>query len=305
MSWILISIIARFLDSGVIVLDKLLLKHTVFKPVPYVFYTGILSIFTIVFIVPLSYFIKSLGDFSIPNISLIFFDFLIGFILLAALFFLFSAFSKTEITRASTLVGSLIPIFTLGLSFFAFGELLSAARLLAFIFLVGGSLLMVFGYGKIGFSGSLPYVIFAAFLWALFFVFLKMAFERQSFVTTVFWFESGVFAGAFLMLFIPGVKNKIFNAGKSFSVKKSHLAVFIFNKIIARISSLLIIFSVNLGDVTLVNALEGVKYAFVFLIAIILSVRFPNLLKEELTFSAVLRKTLAVVLIGAGIFMLI
>lgn len=303
--WLLLAISARFLDAGVVILDKIILKHTAFKPLPYVFYTGILSVFTVALIIPISRFIESFGAFYVPNLSLIFLDFLAGFVILSALYFLFVALNRAETSRVMTLTGSLVPIFTFGLSLVIIGETFTKNHLLAFLFLVAGSFLIAYSYSRFRVSGAFKYTVISSFLWALYFILIKLAFSAQTFTTTIFWMQSGVIMGSLLLLLNPKLRQNIFGTGASVSGKKSHLLLFIVNKILSRVSSFMNIFAISIGSVVLVNALEGVKYAFVFLIAVLLSLVLPKVLKEELDFWSVLQKVLAIILISIGIFILI
>ncbi|MEK7627710.1 MAG: DMT family transporter [Patescibacteria group bacterium] len=305
MLWLLIVIIGRFIDAWVAIIDKLILKHTIFKPASYAFFTGIFSIFTVGFIIPISWVIKSFGVFDVPDLPLMFFDFFIGIILFFAIFSLFSAFYRAEASRVATFIGSLTPIFTLGLSFFILGEKLPKNYIWAFVFLILGNFVIAFGGRSFRIGGALFYALLSAFLWALFFILIKKVFGMQSFTTTLFWMELGLVIGALLFLLKPAARKEIFKSGVAIPAQKSHIALFVFNKLLARVSSFLIMFAVSLGNVTMVNALESVKYVFIFLIAILFSAIFPKILKEELSFSIILQKALAIILIGAGIFALI
>ena len=305
MLWLLIAIIGRFIDAWVAIIDKLILKHTVFKPASYAFFTGIFSIFTVGFIIPISWVIKSFGVFAVPDLPLMFFDFFIGIVLFFAIFSLFSAFHLTEASRAATFIGSLVPIFTLCLSFFILGEKLPENYIWSFAFLILGTFIIALSGKSFRIGGALPYALLSAFLWALFFVLMKKVFGIQSFTTTLFWMELGLVIGALLFLLKPAARAEIFKSSVAVPAKKSHIALFVLNKLLGRVSSLLIIFAVSLGNVTMVNALEGIKYVFVFLIAILFSAIFPKILKEELSFPIILQKVLAIILIGIGILMLV
>lgn len=305
MLWLLLAISARFIEAGVVILDKILIKNTAFKPLPYLFYTGILSIFTVGLIIPLSYFIKSFGVFYLPGFYLILLDFLAGFIVFLALYFLFVALNRAETSRVMTLTGSLVPIFTFGLSLIIISETFTRDHLISFLLLVGGSFLIAYSYSRFRVFGALKYTIFSSFLWAAYFVIMKKAFELQNFTTVIFWMQTGIFIATLLLLSSATLRKNIFGAGRSASKKKSHIVLFIADKILARIASFMNIFAVSIGSVVLVNALEGVKYAFVFLIAIILSLTIPGVLKEELDFWAFFQKSIAIILIGIGVFILI
>lgn len=53
-----------------------------------------------------------------------------------------------------------------------------------------------------------------------------------------------------------------------------------------------------------INALQGSQYAFLFVFAIILSFKFPQILKEEISREIILQKIIAISLIGGGLVLL-
>ena len=77
------------------------------------------------------------------------------------------------------------------------------------------------------------------------------------------------------------------------------------NKVIAGFAFLLILYAIKLGDVSVVNALTGVQFAFLLLFAILFSKRFPEYFYESVHHHhAILRKLVATVLIMVGLFLL-
>jgi len=55
------------------------------------------------------------------------------------------------------------------------------------------------------------------------------------------------------------------------------------------------------GPVALVSAVNAVHYVFIFLWALILSIWFPRILKEEISRTSVLLKAFSIVLIVVGV----
>src|SRR5262249_23937012 len=63
--------------------------------------------------------------------------------------------------------------------------------------------------------------------------------------------------------------------------------------------------ALKLGPVSLVNALKGLQYVGVFLIAVLLGRLYPRLLQEELTAQTRRQNLLAIGIIGLGIGLLV
>ena len=59
--------------------------------------------------------------------------------------------------------------------------------------------------------------------------------------------------------------------------------------------------AIFLGSVSLVNALQGVQYVFLLMIALVLSKQFPQIIKEQISQGAVLQKIMAILLIALGL----
>lgn len=57
------------------------------------------------------------------------------------------------------------------------------------------------------------------------------------------------------------------------------------------------------GSVTVVQALNGVQYAFVLLLAIPLSLQYPKIFMEKLSFWDWFQKWVAVLIIGLGMWL--
>ena len=63
-------------------------------------------------------------------------------------------------------------------------------------------------------------------------------------------------------------------------------------------------YAIFLGSVALVNALQGVQYAFLLVLGGLISVFYPNLLKENISTKVVIQKLTAVLLISIGLYFL-
>jgi hypothetical protein len=90
-------------------------------------------------------------------------------------------------------------------------------------------------------------------------------------------------------------------------LKPKTIGIFLSNQTIGAIAFILYNFAVALvpfNFLAFVNALEGTKYLFLLIFAIFLSLRFPQILKEEISKKALIQKIVAIFLIGVGLAIL-
>ena len=81
--------------------------------------------------------------------------------------------------------------------------------------------------------------------------------------------------------------------------------VFLCNKSLAAGAFLLQTYAISLGSVSVVNALQGVQYAFVLVLALIVSLFFPKIFKEEVGTGPVMQKIAGIVLVSFGVALLV
>jgi len=59
-----------------------------------------------------------------------------------------------------------------------------------------------------------------------------------------------------------------------------------------------------LAYVPVIHALNGTQYVFLFIFSIFLSLKFPQILKEEISKEVLFQKIIAILLIGGGLTLL-
>jgi len=294
MLWLFITISAYFLFAITALLDKYLLLGPP-NPKIYSFYVGILSISALLLI--------PFVGFSIPNFSYIILSLTAGALFIGALFVLYTGLERFEASRIISAIGGILPLFTFILVLLS-GERqeLSFLRILAFLFLISGSVLITFKKEKSVTLKSLSLSALAAFLFSLSFILTKFVYLSQPFWSGFIWMRIGGFLAALCFIFTPEVRKEIFTQKSSF--KKKTGALFLFNQAIGSVAFVLqnwAIALVPLGFLTFITALEGTKYVFLLILTILASSRFPTLLKEEFSKSAIRQKLLAILLIIAGL----
>lgn len=300
MNWILIAIIAYFFHALNAVIDKFLLNERIPRPSIYAFYVGIFGLGALVLI--------PFGDFYIPNNFQILKAFVSGAAFTFALFLFFTAMKYGEASRVSTMIGGASPIFVLLLSYLFLGSLLSQKELTAFLILISGGALISFERppstsGQLGSAKIIGLAILSSFIFAVSYVFAKAVFNELSFINGFIWTRFGSFAAAILFLIPHDVRQSIFKLPAV--AEKSTIIIFLINKLFGVLGFFILYYAIFLGNVSLINAMQGIEYALIFIIILFLSLKYPLILKEDISTKIVLQKSAAIILIGFGLFLLI
>ena len=301
MNWLIIAIIAHFVFALVFVIDKYLFSHTHLKPATYAFYVGAFGGLAI-FLIPFGFSIFPIGQIIISLLS--------GIAFVFAIFFFYKSIQLGEVSRITPIIGGLIPLFTFILTYFLLNERLTSNQLIAFSFLVLGGVIMAWprkqvrtisGLVKTSLLRRLPVAILAAFFFAVSYVLTKIIFIQQPFIDGFIWIRLGGVLGAILLFSLPFTRKIILETSKEVKLKTGELAVF--NKIMSGIAFIFLNYAIFLGSVTLINALQGVQYIFLLILALFLSKRFPEIMREQINQSAIFQKVIAIlfVIFGLGI----
>ncbi|MFC1756714.1 EamA family transporter [Patescibacteria group bacterium] len=290
MTWLFFAILSYFLTAIVVVVDKFLVSNKTRSPLVYTFFIGILN--SVAFLIwPF--------DFSFLSFKTTLVALLSGVSFFIAIFFLYSSMMKGAISRAASMIGGISPIIILFLSYLFFDEKLPVFWFVAFAFLILGSFLLSAGKGK-SFSA---YVFVSAIFFALNYFFLKMVYFDSSFLNGFVWTRIGMILPALLLLFSNSFRKKL--KGNKLRNSKKLFLFFVANKTLGAGSFFLLNYSIKLGSVSIVNALQGVQYGVVFIIVSLVSFFFPNVIKESLAPKTIIKKILGIVLISAGIIFLV
>lgn len=173
MLWLIIAILSYFLFAVVVLVDKYLLAGLMPSPKVYTFYLGAFGILVLV-LVPFG--------FLIPQPWQIFLALLAGAFHILGVFVYLNALKNFETSRVVPAIGGLGPLFTFGLIYLLFSgkEILSFSGLIAFIFLLLGSIFISWEKSKKITLKSLQYSALAAFLFSLYFVLAKFVYLELS-----------------------------------------------------------------------------------------------------------------------------
>lgn len=298
MTWLIIVIVAYFLNAVAAIVDKYLISKRVPQPAVYAFSISILGILS-VFLIPFG--------FAVPKFLMIFWSLAAGISFTFALFFLFTALKFGETTKITPFIGGLQPIFIFALSYFFLRERLAANQIIAFIFLVAGTIFIScdFNGKKVFKENGLLYALLSTILFAVSYFLTKFVFQSVAFIPAFVWIRFGSVFGALLFLIPSEARGKIFNTFKSREGRRKGTSqIFFLGQICGAFSFFLINYAIKLNSVSLTNALQGIQYVFLITMVIILSKKFPHILEEKLTFKILLQKITAIIFISIGLICL-
>ena len=87
-------------------------------------------------------------------------------------------------------------------------------------------------------------------------------------------------------------------------MSKKLFLFFISNKTLSAVAFVMLNYSIMLGPVAIINALQGVQYASVFVLVLILSNFYPKIVKESFSAKIMFRKLLGIILVSVGVMVL-
>jgi uncharacterized membrane protein len=295
MNWLSITIIAYALNSIAIVIDKFLLSKKISNPAVYTFFIATLSLIALV-LIPFGFHFYSIIQILIAIIAGIFFTF--------ALLYMFKAISGNEASRVTPFMGGLQPIFIFILALVFLGENLNTQSLLAFATIISGTIVISWQKNsKSKQKKAYLYATISTILFAISYTITKYVFIQQDFISGFVWTRVGSFIGAMVLLIIAKNRHDIKHELKNPEKKTSSL--FLVGQSAGALSFVLVNYAISISEsVALVNALRGLEYVFLLVIVFSLSWKFPHLLEEKITPTAVAKKIVATALIIAGLFIL-
>lgn len=294
-TYLLVAVFSYFLLGLGGLIDKVLLRKAIVSPRAYAFFVGIIGLFALIFL-PFGVTWPVYPRFLFAALAS-------GAVSVYGLWAFYNALKDFEASRVITTIGALTPPLTLVLSIILFSEVLLASQLLAvFLLVLGGVLVSVRANVRGTYSFDLfQHAILAAGLFAFSLAFLRFVFLNESFINGLFWSRMGSVIGALSIVAVPENFKRIYWAAKK--APRFTPIPFLVNQGLGGTGALLQTFAISLGSATLVSALQGVQYVFVFILAIFLSRPFPEL-AETLDPEERLVKLVSVAAVAAGLYFL-
>ncbi len=244
---------------------------------------------------------------------------LAGAIFALALWLLYEALRRGEASQTLVFVGGLTPIFSVSFSVIFLKETYSTLEWIGIITLLLGIFIVAIlpkqrhfltrVLNKLKLSqnirtGSLVFALGSAFFYSAYFLLTKYAYSSQTFASAFIWNRIG--AALFVIIFLINSSDRkiIFDTFKKPKKNRSGVLV-ILNQGLGSVGFILQNYAIFLGSVALVNALQGVQYAFLLVLSSVLAVLSPRILKETFSWRIFLQKFLAVIVIAMGLYFIL
>lgn len=289
----ILAVAAQFLSAVVVLVDKYLVTSpkASLHPVVYAFYVGILSAVVVVLI--------PFGIVLVPPPEVVISYFIVAFSSIFSTLFLYKSLQLSDASDVAPVMGAVSAIATFAFSFLILHEDLPRSFLLGFAFLVAGTFLIShFRFVR----SSISYTLAAGMLFGLSSVFIKLIFRDTTFLNAFFWSRIANVIGALVLIAWPANLKAILNSLKK-SPAKAKVTV-VGNKVIAGLASLLLLLAISRGSPSLVNALVGIQFIFLFIFAALFAKRLSAYLYENIGPKEALHKFSAIVLVVIGFFFL-
>lgn len=302
MLWLVIAVAAYLLIALEVILDKFLLSsNRVSHPAVYAFYSGLLSSSALLFF--------SFG-FRFISWEKEVFSILSGIVFVYGVLALFYAIKESDASQVTPVVVATTPIVTYFLSVMFLAEHPAGRQLLGAVILIVGGLLVSLDLSrrrKTTFFKGFYHAVLAGTFLAVAFTMFKHLYDHDQFINIFVWTRLGLFCGALTLLLFPLWRRVILRSLKTFRrPQKEHYgsgALFVATKSLGGLGSIALNYAISLGDVTIVNALVSLEYAFVFLFEVSLAFWFPRIFTRTKNPLGIAQKSLAVFLIGLGVYL--
>ncbi|MBI4142590.1 DMT family transporter, partial [Candidatus Uhrbacteria bacterium] len=292
--WLLVVLGAHVCNAAAFLVDKFLLARTMPKPAVYAFTVGSLSGLAAILLA---------FDPTLPTRTQGIVDAIAGVTFILALLLFFTALRRGEASRIVPFIGGTIPVYTFLLSYLFLHERLAQRELLAFGCLVVAAALIAReapGERSRNRGAYLPATA-SAICFAVSSVLMKVVFDTQPFLSGFAWTRVAVFCAALVILLHRPTRQAIIERRER--PRGRMFALFIGGQLAGAVGFLGVNYAIALASVTLVNALQGVQYAILFILVILLGRTFPQL-RERLTRAIVIQKIAAILLIAVGLSIL-
>ena len=305
--WIYLVVIAQFLLAGVAIVDKYILtSKRVPKPFVLSFYVSILTVFSLsvyfLDLLPkglLGFDAPSIINVQRPSMAMVAMSLVAGYTFFYSLVSLYSALREADASDVVPVVGSVAAICTFFLNFIILGEVLSQNFFIGFLFLVIGTVLISSFRLK-------KEVIFmclnAGILFAINATMVKSMFVATTFDHAFFWSRMGKLLVVGSILLVPRYWGKMnVNVGRT---KPGSGLIVIAKTVVAGIAAFMILKAIELGNVTIVQALAGLQFAFLGLFSFILGKYTSEVWGENNNWRDILQKAAAIILLLLGTYYL-
>lgn len=287
--------------------DKFILGNVIPNSKSYTFFVGVFG--ALVFLIAPWFLVW-------PGTNMFFINIVIGAMFPLALLLMYRSLKVGDTSRMITFIGGLIPVFTIIFSIIFLDEKFTSLKWIGLAFSFLGTVIISripnkktmwhkfslwFGTASDNKKRGILEAVLAAFFYSVFFIGTKYAYSNQPFLSAFIWVRLGT-----LLLVLSFLLNKVDRRGVYISLrdlfKNKGKYIFFGAQGLAAVGFLLQNYAISLGSVAVVNALQGVQYAFLLILGAVVTILYPKGPKEDISKSVIIEKVVAIILIGIGLF---
>lgn len=304
MNWILLATFGQFLNALVAIFDKYIVSDEKILPRPFVyaFYSCLLTGFwaAIYFfgLVPqlAAVGMPSLLNVTFPTIQVLSMSFLSAYTFFMALVSMYESLKHSDASNVIPIIGAISALSTFGLNYLFLDAVLTTEHVLGIILLSVGTLFVA---KTLPASHVALHTIHSGLFFAFHYITMKGLFIETSFDNGFFWSRVSFVLFALSLLLVPVYLDKVRSQTKGTSKKTGVLVIV--NKTLAGVAAFLLLKATDLGDVSVVQALDGLKFVFILLIAALFHHWLPDAaIEKDHRPRVVIQKFLYVALILGG-----
>lgn len=308
MNWILLATVGQFLNAIVAVLDKYIVSDEKALPRPFVyaFYSCLLTGFwVVIYFLGLIPFFAAIGmptfeNVQFPTIQVLSMSFLSAYTFFMALVSMYESLKKADASNVMPIIGTVSALSSFGMSYLFLDVGLTQGHIFGLLLISFGTLLV---------AKSLPewdtvlHVVHSGVFFGLHYITMKGLFMETSFDDGFFWSRISFVLFSLSLLMVPVYLDKIREQTKSTSKKTGILVLM--TKVLAGVSAFLILKATDWGEVSVVQALDGIRFVFILFITSLFAHWLPSSATDRDTRPHVfVRKLIFTIIILVGFFIL-
>src|SRR3989344_1251461 len=291
--WVALAIAAQFLYALSVLIDRHIVVRAqhIGRPIVCAFYVSLLSGLVVL--------AAPFFDISPPSLLVLLLAIGNAATFVAAIFYLYSTLSLARASDAAPVVGAISAVMTLiCVAFWIEGDVTPAFILPVALLVAGTAFISHFHFTR----RALIYALISGVMFGVSVFFAKLVFLEVDFADGFFWTRAMNVVTALALLFVPAFRVAIFRGGKHSSRGAKFLVLG--NKVLGGAASVVTALAISLGSVSIVNALAGFQFVFLFFFALLFAEHMPLTERSKTGSHGGWRTGAGVVLIVLGLALL-
>ena len=289
--WIFYSLLSAVMFSILNVMDKIVIQDLKNPIIPVTF--------TIIFNAVAGMIIFYLGKVSYLSAHNIVLAFIASILYISMAVCYFKAIKIEEISRVIPFF-LITPLFVAILAAIFLGEKFGFLKYMGIFLIVAGSIFISYKGKKIGFGKAAIFMSAGSVFLAIDLVITKYLINSSDFLTVFAYTGIGC-----LIMIIPVFFMVKKNFIKELKKLKWKTGLIVFSELWSVMASLVFYIAAFFGPLTLVDSLRSIQPLFVLLFATLLSIFYPEVLKEEIGKKHLTLKAIAIILMVIGSYLII